>query len=131
MTTAPNRTGRAWTIDHPGHRPLTTNRVADLQRFVWARHTKTVRRDWWLLARQHKVPRLGRAVVTVTPLHRDRRSPQDAAACAPEAKAAIDGLVDAQVLPDDNADHLALVVFTPPDVCGVDGLRLHIEELTP
>lgn len=121
-------TGRRWTIEDVGCRPLTVNRVMGLHRQQWARHTADVRRRWTFLALAARVDRLDACTVTATPLHRDGRSPQDVAACAPEVKAAVDGLVDAGVIADDTARHLRAVTFTAPDVCGRDGLRLTIEE---
>jgi hypothetical protein len=131
MTTAPNRTGRSWTLEVHGARPLTVNRAIDLHRMAWAKATKATRTAWCQQAHDNGVPRLDRAVITVTPLHRNAASPQDVGACAPEAKGAVDGLVDAKVLPDDNPAHLVLLVYTPPEVVGANGLRLLIEELTP
>ena len=116
-----------YVIEDHGERPLTVNKVASLHRQAWATHTREHRLLWQLLTRNAKVPPLGRIRVTVTPLHKDRRSPQDVAACAPAAKAAIDGLVDHGVIEDDGPEYLLSVLFLPPDVCGVDGLRLTIE----
>jgi hypothetical protein len=118
-------------LELAGDRPLTINRVADLHRMQVATLTRKVRNDWAKLARDEHIPALTRAVITATPLHADRRSPQDACACAPASKAAVDGLVDAGVLPDDNGAHLPLVLHTAPDICGHNGLRLLIEELHP
>ena len=121
-------TARSWTLEDHGARPLTTNRVARLHRHQWANHTRQVRETWAWLALQARVPRLTAAVITATPLHANRRSPQDVAACAPEVKAAVDGLVDAGVLDDDDPEHLLELAFRPPDICGSDGLRLRILE---
>lgn len=121
-------TARAFTLEHHGERPLTVNRLVNMHRQQWAKRTRAERVAWALLAEHHDVPAMQRADIVATPLHRDRRSPQDPAACAPAVKAAIDGLVDAGVLPDDTGDHVASVLFTPPDVCGRDGLRLTIRE---
>lgn len=123
--------GRRFTLTVEGKRPLTTNKVADMNRFAWAAVTKKSRRVWLDLAASNDLPRLDRCVITVTPLHKDNRSPQDPAACAPEAKAAIDGLVDAGVLADDNGRHLLAVAFLPPEVTGCNGLRLTITEVLP
>lgn len=123
-------TARSWTLEDHGARPLTTNRVAHLHRQQWANHTRQVRETWAWLALQSRVPRLPQARIVATPLHANRRSPQDVAACAPEAKAAVDGLVDAGVLDDDDPQHLLELAFTGPDVCGIDGLRLVIEGAT-
>jgi len=126
ITTLPART---WRLRTTGSRPLTVNRVADMHRQAWATHTRGVRAVWAGLALQAKIPRLDCVRITVTPLHRDHRSPQDVAACSPEAKAAIDGLVDARVIPDDDPTHLLLVSFTPADICGVNGMALLVEEV--
>lgn len=116
-----------WALDRfSGQRPLTTNKVRTMHRMAWATHVRHEREAWRLLAIAHQIPPLDVVTLTVTPLHRDRRSPQDVAACAPEAKAAIDGLVDAGVIPDDDPTHLLAVTFMPPWICGADGLRIRI-----
>jgi hypothetical protein len=121
-------TDRTWVLVDDTGRPMTLNKVATLHRQTWATHTRIARRRWWALALAAKVPHLDAITVDVTPLHANRRSPQDVAACAPEIKAAIDGLVDARVIPDDTAIHLHAVTFRPPDICGIDGVRLTITE---
>lgn len=117
---------RAWTVEDIGNRPLTINQVTKMHRLKWAAHTADARARWHWLIRHAKVPPLERVRVVAVPLHRDRRSPQDVAACAPEAKPAIDGLVDAGVFPDDDATHVVAVEFRPPDVCGRDGMQIMI-----
>lgn len=67
--------------------------------------------------------------ITVAPLHKDRRSPQDVGACAPAAKAAIDGARDAGLLPDDDKRFVHSITFQVPEVCGEDGLRVRIETI--
>lgn len=120
---------RTFTVTSTGARPFTVNKVAQSNRYTWAAHTKVARREWAWLAKAARVPRLNACTITVTPLHRNSASPQDVAACAPEAKAAIDGLVDARVLPDDTAEHVLSVRFLPPRICGVDGMELQIHEV--
>lgn len=120
---------RHWDLRLCGERPLTVNAARKMKSpHAWANHTREVRAAWAWLAKGEKVPHLRRATITVLPLHKDKRSPQDVAACAPEAKAAIDGLVDAGVLPDDGPAHLLSVLFLQPHVCGQDGLELRITE---
>lgn len=121
--------GRTFTLTVAGERPLTVNKVIGMHRMRWATHTATTREVWWAAALAQKVPPLARCRIVATPLHRDHRSPQDVAACAPEVKAAVDGLVDAGVLTDDDATHLVAIEFQPPLIDGVDGLRLTIEEV--
>lgn len=123
-------TAAVYTLEVHGARPLTVNRVASMHRQQWATHTRDTRRAWWLTATELRLPRLQRARIIATPLHADRRSPQDVAACAPEVKAAIDGLVDAAVLPDDSAQHLLSLTFNTPEIVGHNGLRLEIREET-
>lgn len=122
---------RSWTIEHTGRRPLTVNAVAGLHRQQWASITRETREAWGWLTRGALVPSLAGCTIVAQPLHANRRSPQDVAACAPEAKAAIDGIVDAGVIPNDDATHLLSVTFLPPDICGRDGLRIEITEALP
>jgi hypothetical protein len=112
-----------------GARPLTVNVARTLHHQTWGTRNRETRGRWHYLALEAKVPRLERIAVEVLPLHADRRSPQDVAACAPAAKAAIDGLVDAGVLADDDAPHLASITFLPPEVGGVDGMALRFWEV--
>lgn len=70
--------------------------------------------------------------VTVTVQHNTataRRS--DTANCQPAVKAAIDGLTDAGLWPDDGPDFVAAVTFLPPVKTGTDELVLHITDSAP
>ena len=120
---------RTWAVKSVGVRPLTVNALVNLHRMAWAQHTAQTRSDWCWLARAARVQPCEAVELTVTPLHKDRRSPQDVAACAPEAKAAIDGLVDAGLIPDDSPAHLLCVTFLPPVICGEDGMAIDIREV--
>lgn len=75
-----------------------------------ASRTKVLRRSAYLHARSAKAPQLSTARIVVVFHHRDRRR-RDVANLAPTAKAVIDGLVDAGLLPDDDDAHL-----TGPDL---------------
>lgn len=120
-----------WVLRQEGHRPLTVNKIAQQHRMAWAKQTARIRHDWQAIARQHvpPIPRLRAVSITVTPLHKDRRSPQDVSACSPEAKAAIDGLVDYGMFEDDRAEFVHSITFLPPVVCGVDGMEIEITEV--
>ncbi|MFJ2780233.1 hypothetical protein [Kitasatospora sp. NPDC087315] len=72
---------------------------------VKARRTKAIRDAAGWTARQHKVPALRRARITFV-VHPGRAGRLDPHNWYPSAKAAIDGLVDARVLPDDDHTHL-------------------------
>lgn len=56
---------------------------------------------------------------------RDRRIP-DTGSCFPAAKAAIDGLVDAGVLPDDGPEFVRSLTFLRPRTLGYDAMILRI-----
>jgi len=108
---------------------LTVNGLVNLHRMQWAKHTAATREEWGWLGRAAKVGMCQAVEVVVTPLHSSRRSPQDVAACAPEAKAGIDGLVDAGMIPDDSPQHLRAVTFLPPLIGDVDGMVIAIREV--
>ncbi|MEU1078213.1 MULTISPECIES: hypothetical protein [unclassified Streptomyces] len=69
---------------------------------------KALRQTAWAMARQAKLPALQRAHVIYV-FHPDAKRPntrRDSGNWSPSAKAAIDGLVDAGILPDDNHHRL-------------------------
>lgn len=67
---------------------------------------KALRNTAWATARQAKLPALQRAHIFYV-LHPDtKKRRRDPGNWSPSAKAAVDGLVDAGVLPDDNEAHL-------------------------
>jgi hypothetical protein len=121
-------TGRSWDLRFIGRRPTTMNVHRTLHFRARADDDKSWREAFGWLAKVEKVPHLDRIEVVVLPLHKDNRR-QDVAACAPAAKAAIDGLVDAGVIPDDTDRHLASVTFLPAVVGDDDGLVVQIKEV--
>lgn len=121
-------TARTWVIALPaGIELLNAN-----QRRHWAptrRIARQLRHLAQAMARSAGVPALQRAHITAEYRPPDRRR-RDVHNLYPSAKAAVDGLVDAGVLPDDNDDHL-----TGPDMrCGEPiergQLVLHIREVS-
>lgn len=121
-------TRREWQLQFTGQRPVTMNAHRQLTPFARARCDKRWREAFAWLAKQKRMSQVRAISVTAIPLHKDRRSPQDVAACAPAVKAAIDGLVDAGVIPDDTPQYVRSVTFKPPVVNGVDGLVLYVDE---
>lgn len=81
-------------------------------RYHWAvraRRSRTIRRMAWLEARSAGLePEAGPVAVTVTVAY-PRRGRHDPENFAPSWKPAIDGLVDAGVLPDDDSTHVTRV----------------------
>lgn len=109
-------------------RPVTMNAHRTMHPHKRADVDRTWRSTFAWLAKEQRIPHLNRIRVVVLPLHADHRSPQDVAACAPAAKAAVDGIVDAGVIVDDDHAHLVAVTFLPPLVDGSDGLVIRVLE---
>lgn len=106
-------------------RPLTTNAERSGNRWGRAEHTREWRDAFAWIARRERVPRMRWINVTVQPFQKRGRL-QDTAACNPSVKAAIDGLVDAGIVPDDTGDYVRQITFLPC-VRGDDQLTLIIE----
>ncbi|MFD9721057.1 hypothetical protein [Streptomyces sp. NPDC059076] len=71
-----------------------------------ASFTKVIRQAAWAMARHAKTPQLQRAHILYV-IHPDLKARRrDPGNWAPSAKAAVDGLIDAGVLPDDDHTHL-------------------------
>lgn len=90
-------------VEVPAAEWLTSN-----GRYHWAsraRRTRKLRTRAALAARAARVPPMVRARITVH-VHGRTRARTDPANAYPAIKACVDGLVDAGVLPDDDAAHL-------------------------
>lgn len=94
-------------------RPWTTNAERAGNRWERASLTKEWRHAFNLLARIEEIPEMEWITVTVEPHQKGGRL-QDVGACNPSVKAAIDGLVDANILPDDSSKFVKSLVFLPP-----------------
>lgn len=79
------------------------------------------RQAFGVLARQRGIPPLQRAHIVAQPCG----VRQDPGNCFPAVKAAVDGLLDAGVLPDDNGKHVASLTFLPP-IPGTPALMLYV-----
>ena len=109
-------------------RPWTTNTERSWHFQKRAARVRETRERFYWLAKEAKVPQLPKIEVSAVPLVKNRRSMQDVGACFPAVKAAIDGLVDAGVIVDDNAQHLDKLTFYAPRVGDDEGLRLVVTE---
>lgn len=95
---------RTWVIEMPaGMELLNSNHRGHWRRL--SRLTKDLRETAGWAARVARVPPLQRAHILAVYLPPDRRR-RDPSNLYPSFKACIDGLVDARVLPDDDAKHL-------------------------
>ena len=114
-----------------GRRPLTANAVMRQQRAPVRVATR-----WWrqeaaeAWTRKDNRPVEPPVIVTGQPLHATKASPQDAGACLPAVKAALDGIVDAGGLPDDTPEYVAgLLLLAPIRDCGFDGLIIRVSNV--
>jgi len=108
-------------------RPPTLNVERQQHRMIRARWVREWRAIFNALALEAEIPPLPAISVTVQPELRHRGSMPDTGACIGAAKAAIDGLVDAGVIPDDSPRFVHRLTFEAPVVTGVDALELVIE----
>ena len=91
---------------------MTTNAERKGNRWGRAEHVKEWREAFAWIAKKERVPRMKWMNVTAQPFQK-RGKLQDTAACNPSVKAAIDGLVDAGVVPDDTGDYVRMITFLP------------------
>ncbi|MFF6866710.1 RusA family crossover junction endodeoxyribonuclease [Streptomyces ardesiacus] len=96
---------RTWRIALPAE----TNLINANQNLHYRRKAdliKVIRQAAWATARHHKIPPLQRAHIFYV-IHPDTKTRRrDPGNWSPSAKAAVDGLVDAGILPDDNHERL-------------------------
>jgi len=119
---------RRWTLRYE-ERPWTMN-TARGRTSHWAQEaarTRQWRAAFGLLAFGEGVPPLERVHIIC---HHECKTARlaDCGAVAPACKAAVDGLVDAGILPDDDPRHVLSLTFTAPHKTGVDALTIEIEE---
>lgn len=119
----------SWRLEDTA-RPWTTNAERRWHYYTRAQRVKETRETFGWLAREQRVPKMEAVRIAVVPLAVNRRGIQDVAACYPAVKAAIDGLVDAGVVADDDPEHVKAICFYPTRVIGRDGLRVVITEAT-
>ena len=119
----------AWCLELHGDRPWTTNAERTWHHMKRATHVKDMREAFGWMAKAQQLPKMRAVHIYATPLAKNRKWRQDVGACFPAVKAAIDGLVDAGILPDDNPEFVRQLTFFPMEISDVDGLRIEIEEV--
>lgn len=120
-------TARRWELAHP-MRPLPENELRKLHWRKRAEYVAAWRETYGWLPREQRIPRLDAALVTVVTTCRTGTTLPDVGAVFNTAKAAIDGLVDAHVLPDDDPEHLLFLGFVAPQHGSSDRFVLILEE---
>lgn len=92
-------------------------------KFGRAALTKAWRAEFRKLAENMGIEPMTQITVIAQPFTRNRVMP-DTAACVGSVKAAIDGLVDAGVIPDDGPHIVTEITFLAPQPTGIDALQL-------
>lgn len=119
---------RQWTLEHR-ERPMTMNEYRRLHHHPRADYDREVRTYFGWVARAARIGRLQAVIVTAVPVVRAGTSLPDVAACYPAVKAAVDGLVDAKVIPDDTPRYVHALTFIAPEHGPQDLLLLLVEEV--
>lgn len=127
LTAAPGQ--RMWTLTWDD-KPTPMNEYRTFHFRKRADYDRLWRRTFQILANNAKVPRLDRIGVTVAQTCAYPSLP-DIGASYPTAKAAIDGLVDAGVIVDDDPEHLIWLAFVPPERGDINRFILVITEGDP
>lgn len=111
----------------PG-RPLTKNKLRQMNHYEQAAAIKVWRLGAWAAAKQAKIPPLGRISISAFSCLKGQRK-RDLAAELPTLHACVDGLVDAKVIPDDSGEHwVGLSMYCPEYGCERDEFAITIWE---
>jgi hypothetical protein len=110
-------------------RPWTLNVERQGSQWTRAKLVAEWRPAFCLLAREARIPACQALAVTARPELRHAGGIPDTAACIGAAKAGIDGLIDAGVLPDDGPGYVRRLTFEAPVITGRWALTLDIEAL--
>jgi crossover junction endodeoxyribonuclease RusA len=108
-----------------GKRPISLNQERSAHFAVRVRDTKWWREGFADAAKAAGMPKLEACEIIVQPVLENRRW-QDTGACFPSAKAAIDGLIDAEVIEDDTPDIVPTIAFKRPILGKQPGLKLTV-----
>lgn len=101
-----------WILIYDGERPWTVNAERKMHYHTRAKKVRVYREAFYYLAADAGLPQLESMCIEATPVLGDNRL-QDTAACNGAVKAAIDGLVDFGIVPDDSNEWLKWIKFYP------------------
>ena len=94
-------------------RPWTTNAERSANHWTRAKLTKEWREAFAWIAKSQRIPPLAWATIAAQPTQKGGRL-QDTGGCAPTVKAAVDGIVDAGVFPDDSPAYVRTLTYLTP-----------------
>lgn len=123
-----HKTNNSYVLTYDVRPDFTLNKERSVHHMVRAKITKEWRQAFCELAKDAMLPSMEQIEVVVQPYLLAAKYRQDVGACFPQTKAAIDGLVDAGVLIDDNAKIVLKLTFLAP-LYGKDALELTITEV--
>jgi len=120
---------KSYTVTYESRPNFGINKERTVHHMVRAKITKEWRKAFCELAQAAMIPHMEQVEIIIQPYVLNARYRQDVAfGCAPLAKAAIDGLVDAGILIDDHAQIVVKLTFLAPKY-GKDGLSLTIVQV--
>lgn len=108
---------------------FTLNKERTVHHMVRAKIVKEWRAAFCDLAKEAMMPSMEQVEITIQPYVLNAKYRQDVGACFPQVKAAVDGLVDAGVLIDDNAKIVVKLTFLAP-LFGKDALEMTVTEVS-
>jgi len=111
------RTQKTWTLVVVG-KLFTLNTERGWHHHKRAKFVKQWRTASLEEAKRIKVPKMKALEITFIPCRTNRRNMADTGGHFPVAKACIDGLVDAGVIPDDGPEYVTSLTFKAPQVDG-------------
>ena len=117
----------SWTLEYE-ERPWTLNKERTLHHMARAKLVKEWRHAFCEAAISAQLPLLEMVEIVAQPYVLNARYAQDTGNCFPAVKAAVDGLVDAGVLIDDNAKIVVKLTFLAP-IYGRDALAITVEPI--
>jgi len=109
--------GKSWSLSIEG-KLFTLNTERGWHHHKRAKFVKAWRQSAYEEALKAKVPKMRALEVIFVPCRKDRRHMADTGGHFPVAKACIDGLVDAGVIPDDGPEYVTSLTFRAPLVDG-------------
>jgi hypothetical protein len=116
------------TLSLVGYMPMLVNEAYRKPFYRRAEHDALWKQHFSALAETEGIGDLGAVMIEVLHVKGHGRTGRgklpDIGACYPAVKAAVDGLVDAGVLADDDGRHVRSLVFYPPEWGEEDEVRL-------
>lgn len=119
-----------WHMSIEGGKLFTLNTERGWHHHKRAKHVKQWREAACIEAKVMKMPKMKKIEVTFIPYKLNRKNMADTGGHFPVAKACIDGLVDAGVIPDDGPDIVTSLTFQAPYVYGgADKVVMSVKKL--